>query len=84
MVKKKKEFFLALKIDLDITRDDHQSGILCETASQVLLDLICWIYSIPSFKGLNEYDQLILIEQSWSMLFLLTSAEKNKFIDQSN
>lgn len=56
---------------------------MCETSSCVLFESIRWLYLVPSFKGLNEYDQLILIEQSWSMLFLLTSAEMKKFTEQS-
>jgi hypothetical protein len=69
---------------LDVTGDENSSAIICETASFVLFESIRWLYSVPSFKELNEYDQMILIEQSWSILFLLTSAEMKKFIDQSN
>jgi hypothetical protein len=63
----------------DVTNDE----IMCETASFILLESLRWLYLVPSFKELNEYDQFILIEQSWSILFLLTSAEMKKFIDQS-
>ncbi|CAF4320831.1 unnamed protein product, partial [Adineta steineri] len=70
--------------DTQISLDDNNlSRILCETASFVLLESIRWLYSVPSFKELNEYDQLILIEQSWSILFLLTSAEMKKFLEQT-
>jgi hypothetical protein len=55
--------------------------MLCETASCVLFESIRWLYLVPSFKALNEYDQLILIEQSWSLLFVLTAAEMKKFVD---
>ncbi len=82
--KRKKKLFFYREISLDVTNDDHSSGILCETASCVLFGSIGWLYLIPSFKELNEYDQLILIEQSWALLFLLTSAEMKKFLDQSN
>jgi len=63
--------------------DDNPSRVLCEIASCVLLESIRWLYLVPSFKELNQYDQLILIEQSWSILFLLTSAEMKKFTGDS-
>ncbi|UJR09345.1 hypothetical protein I4U23_013588 [Adineta vaga] len=64
---------------LDISNEE----IICETASFILLESIRWLYSVPSFKDLKESDQFSLIEQSWSILFLLTSAEMKKFIDQN-
>ena len=57
--------------------------MICETASFILLESLRWLYSVPSFKELNENDQLVLIEQSWSCIFLVTSAEMKKFLDQS-
>ncbi|CAF5185223.1 unnamed protein product, partial [Rotaria sp. Silwood1] len=65
-------------LSLDVTNDE----IICETASFILLESIRWLYLVPSFKDLNEYDQYLLIEQHWSIIFLLTSAEMKKFIDQ--
>ncbi|CAF4230509.1 unnamed protein product, partial [Rotaria sp. Silwood2] len=62
--------------------DDNSFRVTCETASFVLLESIRWLYLVPSFKELNEYTQLKLIEQSWSFLFILTSAEMKKFLDQ--
>ncbi|CAF1004693.1 unnamed protein product [Adineta steineri] len=62
---------------LDVTNEE----ILCETASFILLESIRWLFSVPSFKNLNESDQFSLIEQSWSILFVLTSAEMKKFLD---
>ncbi|CAF4185710.1 unnamed protein product, partial [Rotaria sp. Silwood2] len=67
-------------LSLDISNDE----IICETASFILLESIRWLYLVPSFKDLNEYDQYLLIEQSWSIIFLLTSAEMKKFIDQND
>ncbi|CAF4151984.1 unnamed protein product, partial [Adineta steineri] len=64
---------------LDVTNEE----ILCETASFILLESIRWLYLVPSFKNLNESDQFSLIEQSWSILFVLTSAEMKKFLDQN-
>ncbi|CAF4647684.1 unnamed protein product [Rotaria sp. Silwood1] len=66
-------------LSLDVTNDE----IICETASFILLESIRWLYLVPSFKDLNEYDQYLLIEQHWSIIFLLTSAEMKKFIDQN-
>ncbi|CAF1397652.1 unnamed protein product, partial [Adineta ricciae] len=63
---------------LDVSNEET----MCETASFILLESIRWLYSVPSFKDLNESDQYCLIEQSWSTLFLLTSAEMKRFIDQ--
>ncbi len=68
---------------MDVLGDDNPLRVLCETASFVLLESIRWLYLVPSFKELNQYDQLILIEQSWSILFLLTSAEMKKFTGDS-
>ena len=62
--------------------DVSNEETMCETASFILLESIRWLYSVPSFKDLNESDQYCLIEQSWSTLFLLTSAEMKRFIDQ--
>ncbi|CAF4276029.1 unnamed protein product [Rotaria sp. Silwood2] len=64
--------------------DDNSFRVTCETASFVLLESIRWLYLVPSFKELNEYTQLKLIEQSWSFLFILTSAEMKKFLDQND
>ncbi|CAF1244399.1 unnamed protein product [Adineta ricciae] len=64
--------------------EENSLRIQCETASYVLLESVRWIYSVPSFKQLNEYDQWVLIEQSWPLLFLLTSAETKKFLDQND
>ncbi|UJR36802.1 hypothetical protein I4U23_029516 [Adineta vaga] len=64
--------------------EENLSKILCETASYVLLESIRWIYSVPSFKELNKYDQWLLIEQSWPILFVLTSAEMKKFLEQND
>ena len=68
---------------LDVTGDDRHAAMICETASFVLLDSIRWLYMVPSFKELTGDDQLILIEQSWSLLFLVASAEMKKFLDPS-
>lgn len=54
---------------------------LAETASCVLWESIRWLLIVPSFKDLSNDDQRILIDQNWSMIFLLTSAEMKKFLD---
>jgi len=64
------------KLFLDVSNNER----ICETASFILLESIRWLYLVPSFKNLNKFDQFRLIEQSWSILFLLTSAEMKKFL----
>ena len=76
--KKKSLFYDNFKF-LDVANNE----IICETASFILIESIRWLYLVPSFKDLNEYDQYLLIKQSWSIIFLLTSAEMKKFTDQS-
>jgi hypothetical protein len=61
-----------------VTNDEK----ICEIASFILLESIRWLYFVPSFKNLQKSDQVFLIEQSWSILFLLTSAEMKKFLIQ--
>lgn len=74
---------LALEIDfhLDMTNDDQSSVKFYETASRILYESIHWLYLIPSFKQLEESDRFALIEQSWTSLFLLTTAETKKFLE---
>lgn len=67
-----------------VSDDEQRSAVICETASFVLLECLRWLYLVPSFKNLSENDQWILIEHSWSILFLLTSAELKKFLDQGS
>ncbi|CAF1285918.1 unnamed protein product [Rotaria magnacalcarata] len=40
-------------------------------SSQILLMIIKWIRNLPTFLNLPVCDQLILLEESWSELFLL-------------
>ena len=65
---------------LDLSSDDQ----ICETASFVLLESIRWLFSVPSFHELDRSDQYFLIDHWWSIEFLLTSAEKRKFLDPTH
>ena len=48
---------------------------ICETAARILFMTIKWTKSIPAFVGLPHRDQLILIEESWRDLFILSLAQ---------
>lgn len=46
-----------------------------ESAAKLLFLSIKWAKSIPSFLQLSYRDQSILLEESWSELFVLTAAQ---------
>lgn len=46
-----------------------------ESAAKLLFLAIKWAKSIPSFLQLSYRDQSILLEESWSELFVLTAAQ---------
>lgn len=48
---------------------------LHETAARLLFASVRWARSLPSFLQLAFRDQAILLEESWSELFLLTAAQ---------
>lgn len=48
---------------------------VCETAARILFMTIKWTKSIPAFIGLPNRDQLVLIEESWRDLFILSLAQ---------
>lgn len=48
---------------------------VCETAARILFMTIKWTKSIPAFVGLPNRDQLVLIEESWRDLFILSLAQ---------
>ncbi|XP_046476655.1 nuclear receptor subfamily 2 group E member 1 isoform X1 [Neodiprion pinetum] len=48
-----------------------------ESAAKLLFLAVKWARSIPSFLQLSYRDQAILLEESWSELFVLTAAQWN-------
>lgn len=46
-----------------------------ETAAKLLFMSVKWARNIPSFLQLSFRDQAILLEESWSELFLLSAAQ---------
>ncbi|XP_063991494.1 protein dissatisfaction-like isoform X2 [Diachasmimorpha longicaudata] len=54
-----------------------------ESAAKLLFLAVKWARSIPSFLELSFRDQAILLEESWSELFVLTAAQWNFTIDES-
>ncbi|XP_057319130.1 protein dissatisfaction-like isoform X2 [Microplitis mediator] len=54
-----------------------------ESAARLLFLAVKWARSIPSFLELSYRDQAILLEESWSELFVLTAAQWNFSVDES-
>ncbi|CAH1129456.1 unnamed protein product [Ceutorhynchus assimilis] len=53
-----------------------------ESAAKLLFLAIKWAKTIPSFLQLSHRDQAILLEESWSELFILTAAQWALPIDE--
>ncbi|CAF3424157.1 unnamed protein product [Rotaria sp. Silwood1] len=53
-------------------------------SSQILLMIIKWIRNLPTFLNLPICDQLILLEESWSELFLLWAIQYSISLDDEN
>ncbi|XP_023290718.1 nuclear receptor subfamily 2 group E member 1 [Orussus abietinus] len=54
-----------------------------ESAAKLLFLAVKWARSIPSFLQFSYRDQAILLEESWSELFVLTAAQWNFNVDES-
>ncbi|XP_078068168.1 nuclear receptor subfamily 0 group B member 1-like [Mustelus asterias] len=50
--------------------------IACKAASEVLLKTVNFIKNLPSFRGLLQPDQLLLLENCWAALFVLGLAQE--------
>ncbi|XP_043498754.1 protein dissatisfaction-like [Polistes fuscatus] len=55
-----------------------------EFAAKLLFFAVRWARSIHSFLQLPYHDQTILLEESWSELFVLTAAQWNFPVEESN
>ncbi|CAF3769121.1 unnamed protein product [Rotaria sordida] len=51
------------------------------TSAQILLMIVKWIRNLPTFSSLPFRDQLILLEESWSELFLLWAIQCSTSLD---
>ncbi|XP_015600191.1 nuclear receptor subfamily 2 group F member 6 isoform X2 [Cephus cinctus] len=54
-----------------------------ESAAKLLFLAVKWARSIPSFLQLSYRDQSVLLEESWSELFVLTAAQWNFPVEES-
>lgn len=58
----------------DVSSNAHLEATY-ETAAKILFMSIKWARNIPSFLALPFRDQAILLEESWSELFILSAAQ---------
>ncbi|XP_045196774.2 protein dissatisfaction-like [Mercenaria mercenaria] len=58
-----------------------QLEVTYETAAKILFMSIKWARNIPSFLALPFRDQAILLEESWSELFILSAAQWSLSLD---
>jgi hypothetical protein len=54
-----------------------------EIATRILFAAVKWARTQRSFIGLPFTDQVILLEECWSELFVLTAAEFRPFLNES-
>ena len=50
-------------------------GMVCETAARLLFMNIKWAKRVPAFQTLSSEDKTILLEHSWSVLFILSASQ---------
>ncbi|XP_048504800.1 nuclear receptor subfamily 2 group E member 1-like isoform X2 [Athalia rosae] len=55
-----------------------------ESAAKLLFLAVKWARSIPSFLQLSFRDQAILLEETWSELFVLTAAQWNFPVEEAS
>ncbi|EEB14839.1 Orphan nuclear receptor NR2E1, putative [Pediculus humanus corporis] len=48
---------------------------LCESAARLLFMNVTWAKNVPAFTRLNYKDQLLLLEESWRELFVLSASQ---------
>ncbi|XP_054723575.1 nuclear receptor subfamily 2 group E member 1-like, partial [Uloborus diversus] len=54
---------------------------ICESAARLLFMNVKWVKSVPAFMALPVKDQLLLVQESWKELFLLSCAQFNLPLD---
>uniref|UniRef100_A0A1B0GC38 Photoreceptor-specific nuclear receptor n=2 Tax=Glossina TaxID=44049 RepID=A0A1B0GC38_GLOMM len=62
----------------------HQQETVYETSARLLFMAVKWAKNLPSFASLSFRDQVILLEESWSELFLLNAIQWCIPLDASN
>ncbi|TMW54741.1 hypothetical protein DOY81_000272, partial [Sarcophaga bullata] len=62
----------------------HQHETVYETSARLLFMAVKWAKNLPSFASLSFRDQVILLEESWSELFLLNAIQWCIPLDPSN
>lgn len=67
--------YLAPLLFVNQFRNDNDPGQLCETAARLLILNVNWIKSVVPFESLSLPDRLLLIEESWTELFVLGVAQ---------
>lgn len=60
----------------------HGPENIYESAAKLLFLTVKWARSIPSFLQLSFHDQSVLLEESWSDLFVLSAAQWTLPIDE--
>lgn len=53
----------------------HTHETVYETSARLLFMAVKWAKNLPSFASLAFRDQVILLEESWSALFLLNAIQ---------
>lgn len=53
----------------------HTQETVYETSARLLFMAVKWAKNLPSFASLAFRDQVILLEESWSALFLLNAIQ---------
>lgn len=57
------------------SNQSHSLESSYETAARLLFLTLNWVKSLPAFRSLPSSDQLILLEDHWSELFILNAAQ---------
>ena len=68
------EFKQMINLD-DISSDD------CDLCTKLFFSIIEWSFSLPLFNNLSQIDQINLLKNSWSDLFMICLAQCNVSID---
>ncbi|CAF4469541.1 unnamed protein product, partial [Didymodactylos carnosus] len=72
-----------INTSLDTTTQLSIVNSIYERATYILFASIRWARTIPSFIQLPDSDQLTLLQESWSELFLITAAEHQMLVDEN-
>lgn len=62
----------------------HTHETVYETSARLLFMAVKWAKNLPSFANLVFRDQVILLEESWSALFLLNAVQWSLPLEPAN